>query len=318
MKQKLYLCLMLLSVFLISNCEGAINVQLPSASATALMESPPSIETKTSTSTPLPTITFTPSPVPIALPAVTMSPQEAEDVLLELLKTNGNCTGKCLAGIRPDEMNVQEAIDQMAHWGMLSMSEDKDGRTFINNLYLDPNSKQVNLNLAIILRNKFETSYAVSFHIPRFEDDAFLRADIWRANREAWRAFQFDNLLKVYGTPSFVGFRFATEDLEGKSITYTLDVQYEQMNLEMGIGGLTHRDGQDVFICPSNDPHNLGLDINYEPPLKDRQQAYPITWQALTGSDLQAFYQVFTDENGTDGCVTTTLKKIRELDPYFQ
>jgi hypothetical protein len=244
-----------------------------------------------------------------------MSPQEAEYALQELLRTNGNCTGKCLAGIRPDEMTVQEAVDQLARWSMLRMSEGQRGKTFITNLYLDPNSKQVNVNLAIIVRKGFETTYGVSFYIPRHEDSEFLGADVWLANREAWRAFRFDNLIKTYGVPAFVGFNLQTDE---RSIVYTLEIQYEQMNLDIGIGGLAHQNGQDIVICPSKDPHSLGIEINPERPLKEVQPIYPITWQALTGNDLQVFYQKFTDEGGFDECVTTTLAKIIELDPSFR
>jgi hypothetical protein len=269
-----------------------------------------------STSISLPTITSTSSPVPPMLPPTTMSSQEAEDALQELLTTNGNCTGKCLAGIRPDEMTAQEAIDQMARWGNLRMTNDQHGRTFINNLYLDPGSQQVNVNLAIILRKKTEPTYGVSFYIPRHEDGEFLGADVWLANRASWRAFQFDHLLKAYGIPSFVG--FVMESRDESSIAYTVEIQYEKMNLSWGIGGLAHRNGQDVFICPSKDPHNLGIDINPERPLNEVQQFYPITWQALTSSDLQTFYQTFIDEGSSDKCVTTTLEQIMELDPYFR
>ena len=315
-KKHLVLLICLLCLWVVS-CAGENGSPVAmTAETTAVI---PTLTTVASpTMTPLPTITFTPSPVPIVLPAVTMSPQEAEAALQELLKTNGNCTGKCLAGIRPDEMTVQEAVDQLARWGMLGKSKEKEGRTFITNLYLDPNSKQVNLNLAVILRKKSEPTYGVSFYIPRHEDGEFLGADVWLANREAWRAFRFDNLLRAYGIPSFVGFRFAQSYREGNPIVYTLDIHYEQMNLEFGTGGLAYSNGQDFFICPSKDPHSLGIDINPERPLIEIQQFSPITWQALTDSDLQAFYQTFTNESNTDGCITTTLEKIIELDPYFR
>jgi hypothetical protein len=289
----------------------------PKAAPSAMVAFSTQTAVASPTTTPLPTLTFTPSPILIVLPAVTMSPQIAEDALQELLRTNGNCTGKCVAGIRPDDMSVQQAIDQMAQWGMLDMSEDNDGRTFINTLYLDPRHKQVDVNLTITMRKKFETIYTVSFYIPRREDGEYLGADVWLANREAWRAFRFNNLLKAYGTPSFVGFSMETRDQEGKSIAYTLELHYEKMNLNIGIGGLAYGNGEDVFLCPSKDPHSLGIDINPERPLRDIQQFTPITWQALTGTDLDAFYRTFTDETNPDGCVKTTLKKIMELDPYF-
>ena len=59
-------------------------------------------------------------PAQIALPIVTMSPQEAKNALLDLFRTNGDCTGKCLAGIRPDEMTDQEAVDKLAHFNLIS------------------------------------------------------------------------------------------------------------------------------------------------------------------------------------------------------
>ena len=248
-----------------------------------------------------------------------MSPQAAEDALQELLRTNGNCTGKCLAGIRPDEMSMQQAVNQMARWGMLDIGDDDKGITFLHVLYLDPRQKQVNLNLTLTLRKKTETIDSVSFYIPRREDGEYLGADVWLANREAWRAFRFDNLLKAYGTPSFVGFIMQTGDLKGRLIEYGIDVQYKQLNLDIGIGAMTYRDAKDdIFLCLSKDPHNLGVEINPVRPLTEVQQVYPITWQALTGTDLDAFYQIFTDETNPDGCVKTTLKKIMELDPSFR
>jgi hypothetical protein len=51
--------------------------------------------TPTPTATLSPTHTFTPTPAQFVLPVVTMSPHEVEQGLLELLKTNGDCTGKC-------------------------------------------------------------------------------------------------------------------------------------------------------------------------------------------------------------------------------
>jgi len=107
-----------------------------------------------------------------------------------------------------------------------------------------------------------------------------------------------------------------TWDLEGKSIAYTMDIHYEQINLEIAIGALAFSDKEHVVLCPAKDHHSLGIDINPDPPLSERQHASPITWQALTNSDLQAFYQIFTQ--GPDACITTTLENITALDPYFR
>jgi hypothetical protein len=189
----------------------------------------------------------------VVLPAVTLSPQEVEIALQELLKTNGNCTGKCLAGVRPDEMTMQKAVDQMAQWGMLSMDKDNDGRTIVHAIPLTLPNKQVRINLVLILRE--EIVDAVSFHLPRFGDEngQVLGADVWLANREAWEAFQLNSLLKAYGTPSFVGFMLQSGNPENASVAYTLEIQYEQLNLDIGIGGYARRVGSNVSICPSKD-----------------------------------------------------------------
>src|SRR5574340_1681580 len=77
------------------------------------------LEIKKSTPTPTPT-------PPYSLPSVTMSPQEVDLALRELLRTNGGCKGKCIAGIYPDEMTVQEAVDQLAQWGPLESGGDSE------------------------------------------------------------------------------------------------------------------------------------------------------------------------------------------------
>lgn len=275
----------------------------------------PTIAVTTSpTASLLPTDISTLHPALIVPTVPTMLVQEAEDALQELLKTNGNCTGKCLAGIYPDEMTIQEGVNQMAQWGMLYMSEDNTG---VHLVPPTPRDKLIRINLDLILRE--QTIEGVSLYIPlRIDGEEFVDASIWQANREAWAAFRLDNLLKAYGTPSFVGFSIDSYDPEGEFLVYTLAIQYEEMNLKMGFGGLAQINGQDVFICPSSDSHNFGITINPQRPLSEVQQFSRITWQALTRGDLQTFYDTFTDESNSDGCFTTTISKIIELDPYFR
>jgi hypothetical protein len=252
-----------------------------------------------------------------------MSPQEVEAGLLELLRTNGNCTGKCIGGIRPDEMTVQDAVNTMTQWGAVRIGEDVLGRTFIN---LDQNIlyERVGVYLSVgTWTEKLETIDHVSLRIQGVSGPYFVGDDLWLANRDAWWGVRLDNLLIAYGVPSYVGYEFATTDdrlssLEGRTIAYTMEMQYEQINLVVGIGALAYYDGENLFLCPSQDPHDLGIKINPERPLEKLQEFYPVTWQALTGTDLEAFYQKFTDEADLDACITTTLKQIQALQPDFR
>lgn len=268
-----------------------------------------------------PAPTSTQKPSSLVLPAVTMSPQEAEDALLELLKTNGNCTGKCVAGIRPDEMTVQDAVDKMAQWGMVRIDENSQGKTFIN-LVQEPLYGKMIVNLSIgTWTRKLETIDRVSMSI--HGDGAFLDEDMWVGNRDTWQGFRLDNLLKAYGIPSYVGLFFQTtvevgSPLEGRTISYSIDIQYERTNLVITFGAMSYFDGVNLFLCPSKDPHGLGIEINPERSLTERQEFRPVTWEALTNTNLNEFYQIFTDESAFDACITTDLTQIQTLQPSFR
>jgi len=269
-----------------------------------------------------PSSTLTPTPYQIVLPLITMSPQESENALLELLKTNGDCTGKCIAGIRPDEMTVQEAMDIMAQWGMVRIGENSQGKTFIN-LDQSPLYGQVSVYLSVgTWTKKLETIDNVAIRIEGFSD-RFLGEDAWLTYREALRGFNLDNILKAYGTPSYVGYDFSSNfnpasPLEERSFSYGMSMHYEQLNLEVFIAALAYYDGQDLFLCPSKDPHYVWIEINPERPLKELPGFYPVTWQALTGTDLNVFYQMVTNGTNPDACIKTTVEQILTLHPSFR
>jgi hypothetical protein len=132
-----------------------------------------------------------------------------------------------------------------------------------------------------------------------------------------------DNLLKTYGVPSYVGFFFQTiveegSSLEGRTIAYNMEMQYDQTNMTTVIGGLANYDGETLFLCPTSDPHELGIQINPERNLNERQEFFPVTWQALTDSDLPTFYRKFTDDIRSDACIETTLQEVEALQPTFR
>jgi hypothetical protein len=281
---------------------------------------PPTTATATPEEILQPTQALSPTPLRIFLPAVTMAPQENEKALLNLLKTNGNCTGKCIAGIRPDDMTVQDAVDEMAQWGAINIYENPNGKTFIN-LDQNPLYGQANVDLSIgTWTKKLETIDRVDIQIEGVSG-TYLGDDLWLANRDAWQGFSLDNILKTYGIPSYIGYFFQTNvevgsSLRGRTILYGMEMHYEQINLQVHIGALANYDGENLFLCPSKDPHNLRIVINPERPLKELREFYPVTWQALTGTDSGAFYQLFTAN--LDKCIATTLAKILVLQPSFR
>ena len=257
----------------------------------------------------------------ILLPANTMSKEEADSAVLNLLRDNGNCAGRCVAGISPDEMTVQDAVNKMVKWGNVKVTENSQGKTFIN-------IEQTPLNGHVIVRlsvgtwiEKFRSIDKVYLYISAPPENPFIDNDLWLDNQSELKGYQLDSLLKTYGIPSYIGFFFRTSVDVGtppdeRSIIYGLDLHYEKMNLVVGVGALAYYDGEKVLLCPSKDPRQLGVEINPEQPLSKRQDVYPVTWQMLTETDLNTFYNMFT--TSPDACITTTLAQILILQPSFR
>jgi len=274
----------------------------------------------TMTETLQPSPALTPTPYQLVFPLVTLSPQENEKSLLELLKTSGGCTGKCIGGIYPDTMTVQDAVKVMARWGMVSTSKNSQGKTFI---ILDqrPLYEQLNVYLSIGTWTKeLETIDKVAIRIQGTSDSYYVKEDVWSANKEAFQGFSMDKILKAYGVPSYVGYDFSSVSPawvpeKGESVEYGMSLHFEKINLHMLISAMAYYDGINVFLCPSKEPHTLSLEINPDRPLKELQNVFSVTWQALTGTDLDAFYQTFTGGNAFNACVTTDLGQILALQP---
>jgi hypothetical protein len=309
------LIIVLIVVSSIASCAPAVNVP-------TMIETLPTALPSQISSTQLPTLTAT--PYQLVFPSITMSPQENENALLELLKTNGDCSGKCLGGVRPDEMTAQEAVNVMSQWGMITVNKNSQGKTFIN---LEQNQihEQLNVYLSVGTWTKeLETIDNVAIRIDGALDSNYVKEDVWLANQEAFRGFRMDNMLKAYGVPSYVGYDFSILmgpspiPKKGERFEYAMSLQYEHINLHILLSGMAYYDGNTVFLCPSKEPHALYLEINPERPLKELQNVFPVTWQALTNTDLDAYYQKFTSGNAFDACVTTNLEQIQTLQPYFR
>jgi hypothetical protein len=217
---------------------------------------------------------------------------------------------------------VHDAANTMAQWGMISIGENWQGKTFVN-LEHNPLYGQVYVSLTVgTWTQKLETIDRVSFRIKGPPGVKYLGDDVWLANLDTWQGFRLDNLLKAYGVPSYVGFFFQTiveagSPLEGRTISFGLEMQYKGLNLHVAIGALAFYDGRNLYLCPSKDPRNLEIEINPDSSLQKKQGFYSVSWQALAGVDLNAFYQMFTDQNNADVCITTTLGQIQDLQPDF-
>lgn len=287
---------------------------------------PVELTTEATASPSVPAVQIFPTNKPyVVLPAITVSALENENALLALLKTNGNCKGKCLGGIYPDTMTVQDAIKVMSQWGMIRIGENSQGKTFLN---LAQNQLYDQLSIYLSLgtwTREFETIDKVAIRIDATltsTDSRYIPEDVWQGNREAFKGFSMEGILNSYGTPSYVGYDFIS--LSDPSITplkagdrfgYSMKLYFKDINLNILFAGKAYYDGEKVFLCPSKETHYLRLEIDPEFSLNELESFYPVTWQNLTVTNLDNFYKIFTDENSFDVCVTTSLEKIFSLQP---
>jgi hypothetical protein len=263
---------------------------------------------------------FTVTPFKVVIPSSTISVQESEMALTILLKTNGYCVGKCVAGIKPDNMTFQDAVNKIAEWGAIEIDENpRTGKVFVH-LIQSPINEQVYIDLSVGTGAKeMKVIDTVFLHISGPPENLLLEKDVWLTNYDAWSGIRIDNILKTYGIPSYVGYFFQTTTgalITGRNINYTLVIQYEEMSLIIIVGGLASYDGKSLFLCQTEDPHDLALVINPEQSLEKYRGYAQVTWQALTNTTLDAFYQKFT--NDPKACIKTSLTVIQELQPSFR
>ncbi|HPO87661.1 MAG: hypothetical protein QY329_12660 [Anaerolineales bacterium] len=301
--------LLVLLCWSLSSCYPGMSVDNVSQTATPSLKATDSV-------VPLPLSTFTSTPFRLILPTGTLSLQESESALLELLRTNGNCTGKCIGGIRPDEMTVQEAVNTLSQWGMVGIYHDYFGKTYIG-LNAPPLDDTVGVYLSIGTWTKeFETIDNVSFRIQNI-GGGNIETDLWSENRYDWKGFRLDNLLKAYGVPSYVGFYFESM-FPIKAVRYIIEIQFQDLQIAISSQAIGTYEGKDVFLCLAKDPQYFGMAIYPETPLKERWEFAPVTWQSLSGTNLEAFYRMFTDKTNPDACIITNLEQIQLLQPYFR
>ena len=177
----------------------------------------------------------------------------------------------------------------------------------------------VYLSIGTWIKN-FETIDTLGFRIQNISGGR-IETDLWEENRNEWIGFRLDNLLRAYGTPSYVGYDFyrlfSGLLIEGKTIGYIMEMQYQELSLSIYRQAIATYDGQNVFLCPTKDPQYFTMEINPERPLSKRQEFAPVKWQSLTDTDLQTFYRIFTDTTNPDVCVITNLEQIQLLKPSF-
>lgn len=243
--------------------------------------------------------------------------QERKKAVLELLETNGNCSGKCLAGIRPDDMTFQEGVNIMSKWESVEYGQNHLGEVFANFSHY-PQIGNIKIRLTLgTWSEKFETIDDMRLVFSGV-NTPYISKEEWEQNIDLWQGFSLENILKTYGPPSSVDFHFRSYTLgdltsDERDIEYGMSIQFEKYNVVAEIVALAQNHGEVVSLCPTRDTRYLIIEINPEKPITEKRNVYPVSWIDISDTDLFFFMETYTNGSDPNYCVSTSIAEIISL-----
>lgn len=272
----------------------------PAITETALT-APTATRMLTPTQTLLPTSTSapaTPTPTPTTTPAPTLSVQDEGLLLSELMTSNGGCKLPCWWGIVPGESDEQAVRDTFASRGIDDWIASFDGTYRLMNLgYPYSNSSY----------------YASDVGLQLWVEDGLIQfIDVEGRRRpgeegylftQDWQQYRPSEMFRQFGLPSYVAL-VAEIPADPGPHYYQLALSYPSVGIEIRyiIRPLTSSSGEDQ-VCAGFEHVDFIHLILYPPervadvPIgiaPNHPDAYTsVSWETVTGKDLETFYQTF-------------------------
>ncbi len=156
--------------------------------------------TPTFTKTPAPTLTNTFSPTitisPSITPRPTLSENEKDAILRDLLTTNGNCQTLCLFGIEPGKTTFDQTYELLSPiLGKGVIRKDENGAV---------TSYGTGFSAGEYILG--EVSFRIKMNVVVSIDGRVGNLDKEEVQPTEWSAFSLKNILKTYGVPSKILF----------------------------------------------------------------------------------------------------------------
>ncbi len=249
----------------------------------------------------IPTLVAEPSPTIGIVP--TLSIQESESLLRELLADNRGCELPCWWGVSPGVTTENEAHDLFLSMGMREWSiSDNDFRT-VSLGYEIPDDPYYNpsVGMRLWIQGDLVKYIHVSATRPKHGlEDKFVTD---------WQHYSFSKVLGQFGQPAYV----RVENISRGSPTYVFGLSYPEIGMEINYLFDAENLGSQHQICPSFDFLkfvNLSfyqIEIEKEVPdylIVNNLDKY-VSWQIATGTGLDSFYSTFSEASNQD-CFTLT------------
>lgn len=295
---------LLLVVFAITRCKASQTEVVAPTTVPTLTTQPTLFSTQTHvpTSTPTPTSTpLIPTPTISLTPMPTLTAQERESHVRELLQTNRGCELPCWWGIVPGKTQWEDARKLLEHLGVrISSKTEPDGSIFHGTGGFDFEDEKIYNRIGITEKEGVvESIYILS-------DSGMNEA----AFQSLWKHYDPQLVIPAFGVPSRVWLTTSTIKVGNKGITgYILKIFYDHLGFVVRYdGGVTH--SPIYHICPTFDDSSEGISQismvlqspDNQSPLDRIDQGdlidkYTRTIEYATGLSLEEFYQLFTQED---------------------
>ncbi|MFZ5883977.1 MAG: hypothetical protein ACOYYI_09385 [Chloroflexota bacterium] len=230
----------LLMLWVLTSCEYESSTPLPT---TSMRLSPSPVATWSPVVSPTQTEapTITPSPQP------TLTKEEVQEVIGELLAKNGSCTEPCFWGFSPTA-----GIKESQLLNFLTYIREKPK--------IIKESKYTQYIASIGYKERISVSATFTFdekthsllNIYATIGGLYYYPEIVYAD---WDAFRPDNILRIYGRPSSVEFflSYPAEPTTDQTIGYEFRFRYESRKFVIDYTGQRTLNQTKLFICPLKD-----------------------------------------------------------------
>lgn len=323
------LAILLLALLVSAACNSkpvipAVSSPNPVALPTTVTSATPTLAPSL-TPTALPTIAPTPLPsatsalvpepiltrVPRSTPGPTLTGDEEQTLVLNLLKENGGCQLPCWWGFTPGETDWQVAESfLLSHGKRIGTYRDSQGTIYSVNFYIPNHGSQINQDYYTTNGDVIDVITVRA--VPPVRDEKFAYGDAQLA--EDWNLYMLPQMLTNYGQPSEVFLETFTGAPDGGRPPFSLLLFYPEKGILVRYFGLVEKREKILRVCLSqadvslwlwSPEHSMTLDrlanLGNEP-VGDMSWFRPL--EEVTNMSVEQFYQSFVRSNNTK-CLET-------------
>jgi hypothetical protein len=232
-KNKIISSILIATLFLLFGCNEAIHSP-ESYSNTPVIQNSPTLIRVTETIQ----VTVTPSKTPMQ----TLSPEDAQTEISNMMKMNGNCLGFCFWGITPGSSSFYDSVVYLETIKQSKTDSDNEGNLRYSTLLLYSNE---NMHIAITFSSINGT---VGYFHARVNG-----LDNPNIANEQWAAFRPDNFLIANGVPKNI-YLIISEGQNGR-LGYELIFLFDKGYIQYDSINKIYSNQQIINACP-NKPYN--------------------------------------------------------------